>query len=103
MPPDASSAYRTGLTRRRGFIHLRLHSRRSRREIFDCERNMLVVLAFRQSRESVSTPLFTPDAVVNKEQSIGIIFLLDAAQSGIIRSPIIRLPVAIEEVAFGNI
>jgi hypothetical protein len=63
----------------------------------------LVVLVFRQSRESVSTPLFTADTMVYKEQTLRIIFALDAAQPGIIHSPIILLPGAIEVIAFGNI
>src|SRR4029453_2527568 len=62
-----------------------------------------LILTVRQSRESVGTPLFTADAMVHKEQAVGIIFLLDGAQLRIIRSPVSLLPGIIEVVALRNI
>src|SRR5215510_8149259 len=57
----------------------------------------------RQPRESVRAPLFTPNPVMDKEQTIGIVLLLDGAELRIIGSPMCFLPRTIEVVALRNI
>jgi hypothetical protein len=48
--------------------------------------------------ESVCTPVLAADAVMEKEQTLGIVFLLDRAQPRVIAAPERVLPVRLEVV-----
>src|SRR5688572_11502951 len=56
-----------------------------------------------QTREPVVVPILAPHTVVNKEESVGIVSLLNRTQSRIITAPVSLLPRSVEVIAFGNV
>src|SRR5579862_5135414 len=53
--------------------------------------------------KSVGAPIFAGHAVMNEEQSVGIVSRLDSPQSRIILSPIFALPGAVEVAALRDV
>src|SRR5580704_7957131 len=56
-----------------------------------------------QSCETVGTPLFAADPVMNEEQPGGIIFLLHFCKFRIVRTPKRRLPSVVKEISLRDI
>src|SRR5271155_3602312 len=56
-----------------------------------------------QTGESIRAPAFAADAVVDEEETLGIVFVLDRAQPRVIFTPEGVLPVRLEEVGFPDI
>src|SRR6266511_3068756 len=64
---------------------------------------MTLFLASRRPREAVGAPFVTANAVVDEEETAGIILLFRRGQSRVVRAPERLLPRALEEVALRDV